>query len=272
MALELNVDAQEFVPSSSSTKKKKTTSEPPASNNNQQSSFNQCGNPQQIQLLPFNPNTVQSYNSNLNQINQTYFQNQSHFRSMNPSQNGGFIQQKQHNTQMALDQQQTTIKDLTNLFPSIDSSKLQQILQSNAYNLKLSILHILKSTEFKGSYDQNICVYNLSNSCQHKDNPSKCRYKHDNNVPSAICLYWLSNTCIKGEQCPFLHRIPIKTIPTDTSSNQQQQTQQPDVEELILMLSAMFPEEKPTRFKKLLGTFLKIMSHSVTEYIQRTRT
>lgn len=197
MALELNVDAQEFVPSFSKNKSNV------ASTANTTTAATKPPTPP-IMNLANQPNESYNYQSqsmnipfNVN-LTALPFQNQAQqFGQMNLSQNT-FIKQEE--------------EKLIALFPTIASTKLHNILQGNAYNLKLSILHILKSTELVGSFDQNICIYNLSNSCQHATNPSQCRYTHDREVPSSICHFWLQDTCIKGDQCPFLHRIPKKKI------------------------------------------------------------
>ena len=170
-------------------------------------------------------------------------------------------QQKEKQQKLMMMQRKATTKQLFALFPSISSSKLEKILKTHAHNLKRSILFVLQSKEFKGEFDKHVCVYHLSQSCQFEDTPSKCRYNHDREVPSAICQFWLSNNCIKNDQCPFLHRIPKSRVNFNSgkqmTDNGKNEANDPsfDIEELVLMLTAMFPQHKHVYLKKLLGMF-----------------
>eukprot|EP01084_Bolivina_argentea_P098955 177894_1 len=219
--MSLNVNAQEFIPQFTSKSKtdnkstKKKQSAPTNTNTNKpiqsfKNNTNTTNNPHSI----YPPQTISNnqYIPN-NTLSNEYITNP---YINNPKQkpqlsNEELIKQQQEKQkQILLIQRKATLNQLISLFPSIDSNKLQIIFKTNVYNIKRAILYVLQSPEFKGSFDKSICVYHLSNTCQFENNPSKCRYSHDRQVPSAICQFWLNDTCLKDEQCQFIHKIPKK--------------------------------------------------------------
>lgn len=218
------------------------------------------------QTLQFNVVNCNNYNPYINNNNNNNIQNHCNNHNNNkPKQLQSaqqtekiLKQQKEKQQKVMIMQRKDAAKQLLSLFPSISTSKLETILKTQNYNLKKSILFVLQSKEFKGEYDKHICVYHLSKSCQFENNPSKCRYNHDREVPSAICQFWLSNNCIKNDQCPFLHRIPKSRVNFNSAkqtTNESKQGKDPlfDIEELVLMLTAMFPQHKSVYLKKLLA-------------------
>lgn len=123
-----------------------------------------------------------------------------------------------------------------------------EMLKGTDYDLKQSIYAVLSAEDLKQSIDRSVCVYHFSRCCRYENEPEKCRFSHDREVPSAICQFWLRGLCRHGVECKFLHRIPWP-------KNKQQLHQQKEceAEELELMLGAMFPQRPREALRSLLA-------------------
>ncbi|KAL3309593.1 CCR4-NOT transcription complex subunit 1 [Cichlidogyrus casuarinus] len=106
-----------------------------------------------------------------------------------------------------------------NQFRSTTSESIDPVLISRgAYTLSCSLdqksgFYTPSNQGHQIAKANRACSFFLRGHCKKED----CEFAHD--LSKVICRFWKTNSCIKGESCPFLHGYPVDAEMSDPLSS-----------------------------------------------------